>query len=140
MEIRKACKMLFVLSAASLVLPWFSYSPNIMGYCWGSEFYVLFLIPMVLVWYCLFGRGSALSLSAAGILGGLGNIGVLVYALGFWQQRHNIVGGFHPETGIHAALAGFWISASLFGLLLVLVTALAFRGTAEKGGERPCCC
>ena len=139
MEMKKARKVLFVLSAASLVLPWFSYSPNIMRYCWASEFCVLFVIPMFLVWYCFFGRGPALCLSALGILGSLGNIGVLIYALGFWQQRHNIVGGFHPETGIHTAVAGFWISASLFGILLILVVIQAIRRITEKGGEIPCC-
>ena len=49
----KATKMLFVLSVASLVLPWFTYNSKIMGYCFGSEFYVYFIAPMILVWYAL---------------------------------------------------------------------------------------
>lgn len=124
----KACKMLFALCVVALVLPWFTYSSRVMGYCWGAGFYIYFLIPMALVAYHLFGNGA----KALGVLGCAGNIAALIYSLGIWQEHHNIRGGYHFTDGVRTATACFWIAAALYVLLFVLVAA-SKKNASERG-------
>ena len=133
---RKATKMLFVLSVASLVLPWFTYNSKIMGYCFGSEFYVYFIAPMILVWFALFGKGHVW----LGMFGAMTNMAVLVYALGGWMKIHNISSVFLLKEGIHTSVFGFWVSFVLFGLLLASMIADNLKMSRNAETEvRPCC-
>jgi len=136
MDIRKASKMLFVLSAASLVLPWFTYNAEIMGYCFGSEFYVYFVAPMVMLWLALFGKGHVL----LGIFGAMTNIAILVYALGGWMKIHNISSEFMLIEGIHTSVFGFWVSFVLFGALLASVITENMKMNRNEGTEVAECC
>lgn len=136
MDIRKAAKMLYILSAASLVLPWFTYNADIMGYCFGSEFYVFFIIPMLMVWYMLYGNGPGW----LGLLGVLMNLTVLVYALGGWMRLHNITSVYMLKEGIHTAVSGFWVSCILFISLLAAVAADVLTENHNTEGEDFACC
>lgn len=133
---RKATKMLFVLSVASLVLPWFTYNSKIMGYCFGSEFYVYFIAPMILVWYALFGKGHVL----LGVFGAMTNMAVLVYALGGWMKIHNISSEFLLREGIHTSVYGFWVSFVLFGFLLAsMITDILMMSRNGESEAMTCC-
>lgn len=133
---RKATKMLFVLSVASLVLPWFTYNSKIMGYCFGSEFYVYFIAPMILVWFALFGKGHVL----LGVFGAMSNMAVLVYALGGWMKIHNISSEFLLREGIHTSVSGFWISFALFGCLLAsMITDILMMSRNAESEAMTCC-
>ena len=136
MYTRKVTKMLFVLSASSLVLPWFTYNYQIMGYCFGSEFYVYFIAPMVLVWYALFGKGHVL----LGVLGAMSNMAVLVYALGGWMKIHNISSDFLLREGIHTSVYGFWVSFVLFGCMLASMITDILMTSSNAESEAVICC
>ena len=134
MKENKASKILFILCTASLVLPWFSYSASMMGYCWGSEFYIFFIAPMVFTGYALFGKGRDLSKDILGVLGCCADLCALVWSLGTWQERHNIRKGFYFMDGIRTATVCFWITAFFHVLLFITVIASAAKKTGKGRG------
>lgn len=134
MSDKKTAKILFILCTVTLVLPWFTFSGTMMGYCWGAEFYVFFLVPMILVWYCLFGKGTRGMQNILGILGCSGNIGALIWSLGSWQERHNICGGFHFLDGLRTATACFWCTVAVHILLFAEVSISAANREQKRGG------
>ena len=134
MSEKKRIKILFVLCVVTLVLPWFTYSARMMGYCWGAEFYAFFLLPMLLIGHSLFGRGTEAPRNVLGVFGCVGDIGALIYAVGIWQERHNIRGGFFFMDGVRTATVCFWITAALHLLLFAAVSVSALKDLTKKGG------
>ena len=127
MKENKARKILFVLSVASLVLPWFTYSASMMGYCWGSEFNIFFLTPMAVIGYALFGTVRDRPKEILGILGCSADLCALVWSLGTWQERHNIRKGFFFMEGVRTATVCFWITTAVHVVLFITVISSAAK-------------
>lgn len=109
----RALKGLYVLSLLSLLFPWFTYNPSVMGYCWGWQFFSLFLIPMTVIAAYLFRFTGNRFLRILSQVCTLGNLASMVIALGSWQAACNIRGGFHWADGFRTAQPTFWLSAWL---------------------------
>ena len=39
----------YLLFLISVFLPWFTYNPKVMGYCWGFQFFYLWLVPVIII-------------------------------------------------------------------------------------------
>lgn len=113
MNSKQFLKLLYILSALSLFLPWFSYNPDVMGYCRGINFLGWFLLPMLVIGAALFGRRSPLGVLLTE-LSLAANLAVLAVAFGRWQEVFNIQAGFRWCEGFEAARMGYWISLGLF--------------------------
>ena len=108
----------YLLFLISLFLPWFTYNPKVMGYCWGFQFFFMWFVPVTIVGIYVFWKAttwifvlSELSLAAL--------LGSYVFAFGRWQEMCNIISGFQWKDGLHTATAGFWVSAALFLILAI---------------------
>lgn len=119
-------KLLYLLSAVTIFLPWFTYRPEIMGYCWGYAFLGWLLPPMAVVAAALFKPSAGRLLCALGGLCAVLQLAVVLLAMGFWQDVRNIQAGFH-WTG-STALPGYWLAVLLF-----FVFCIAFETEAVKG-------
>lgn len=128
-----ALKGSYILAAGSLFLPWFTYNASMMGYCWGYQFLPWFLVPCFIIGLSLFkGQGNATwtFLTEVSLLT---NLGLFVFALGYWQRLCNIRDGFQLMDGLHTAQFGFWLAVGLHiaFLCLVSVSLLEKRETRE---------
>lgn len=119
----------FMLFLLSVFLPWFTYNPKVMGYCWGFQFYFLWFVPIVIIGIYIFWKSTA----AMFALCELSLIAILVsyvFAFGRWQELCNIISGFQWKDGLHTATVGYWIS---LGLFLVFTFLCQFRrGESEN--------
>ena len=109
-----ALKGLFLLSAASVFLPWFTYNAKVMGYCWGWRFLPWFLPSLVMTGFSLFSKKQGILELLLGELGAAGNLAALILALGQWQEKANIQSGFHWAEGFRTATPAYWLAAVLF--------------------------
>ena len=110
----------YLLFLFSVFLPWFTYNPKVMGYCWGFQFFYLWLVPVIIIGSYVFWRSTA----AIFVLSELSLIVILgsyIVAFGRWQEMCNIITGFQWKDGLHTATVGFWLSFGLFWLLAVLL-------------------
>jgi len=110
----------FVLLLLSIFLPWFTYNPKVMGYCWGFQFVHLWLVPVIIIGIYVFWKSTAAmfvlcELSLIAILGSY------IVAFGRWQEMCNIITGFQWKDGLHTATVGYWLSLGIFLLLVVLL-------------------
>ncbi len=114
MKMKRLLKVLFLLSAASLLLPWFTYNPRIMGYCWGFAFAKWYAVPMVMtgVYLYILPNGKLAAFLAELSVGM--NLWICVIAFGRWQEAANIAAGYRWSDGLRTAQPGFWIAAGLF--------------------------
>jgi len=120
MKEKKLLRILYVLSVVSIFLPWFTYNPNIMGYCWGYFFVKWFAVPQIIIGLYLFGREKIAPPAELAQVCMVGNLAVLAVALGKWQEVCNIIQGFHWEDGFHTALPTFWAAVAIFTAMLIL--------------------
>lgn len=127
MEQKKNSVGLYVLCVFSLLLPWFTYNPDVMGYCRGYAFLKWFLVPMVVIGIYLLSMKKSKAHFLLCECSLVTNLAVLVVALGRWQETCNIQSGFHWEDGFRTALPTYWISAALFLILFVVFQVESFR-------------
>lgn len=128
-----ALNSLYVLTVFSLFLPWFTYNASIMGYCWGFQFLLFFLIPFCISGLYLFRFRSSLLWSVLCQVSVLADLGILVHILGYWQKYRNIRDGFQLSDGLHTAQIGFWLAVGLHIAFLIMVNVSLLRrnGTGE---------
>lgn len=113
MNKKRILKTLYILTVFSVFLPWFTYNPDVMGYCWGYAFLGWLLVPLVVIGIYLFGKRSYLMILLSE-LSLITNLVILVVAFGRWQEVCNIQAGFHWADGFKTAQIGYWISLGLF--------------------------
>lgn len=102
----------YVCMVISLFLPWFTYDARMMGYCWGTQYVLYFLIPLVLVGLYLFSAKSNWLHIILAEFGAVMNLVLLVLIFGTWQEGRNIVAGFHWRDGFETAQPAFWCAAA----------------------------
>lgn len=135
MKNKRLLKVLYLLSMASLLLPWFSYNPRMMGYCWGLSFAKWFALPMAVLGVSLFARPESKPLAILGEFSAAINLLLCVMAFGRWQVFANIAAGFRWADGWRTARPGFWVAAALFFLLFAVFSwgfAKGQLGRTEK--------
>ncbi len=120
MKSLKLLKLLFVLSAASLLLPWFTYNFKMTGFCWGWEFLKFMLIPCIITGLWLFKRPESRCMGILALISMVINAGIVLAAPGCWQIMHNITGSFLYRAGLSTALPTFYAAAALHLLLPIL--------------------
>ncbi len=121
MKDRLYLRTAYILSVLSIFLPWFTYNPKVMGYCWGYRFLPWMAVPLVITALYVFSREQKLPLAILAELGAAANLGILVVVLGSWQEFANIIDGFQWKDSLHTATVGYWISAMLFLTQFVLL-------------------
>jgi len=102
----------YVLQIISLFLPWFTYNAKVMGYCWGTQYILHFLIPLAMIGVYLFCVRTGILHVIFAEFGALMYIVLLVLVFGNWQEGRNIVSGFHWGDGFRTAQPGFWLAAA----------------------------
>ena len=124
----------YVLFIISLFLPWFTYNAKVMGYCWGTQYILYFLIPLAAVGAYLFCEQPGLVRILLAEFGSVMCIVLLVIVFGTWQEGRNIIAGFHWRDGFRTAQPAFWFAAACAVLVLVLLQFHIFFGN-----ETVCC-
>ena len=126
-------KGLYVLILLAFCLPWFTYNPAVMGYCWGFQFLPFFLISFCISGLYLFRFRSSLFLGILCQVSALADVGILVHILGYWQKYRNIRDGFQLLDGLRTARFGFWLAVGLHIAFLIMVNVSLLRrnGTGE---------
>ncbi len=114
-------QFVYVLTAFSLALPWFTYDAKMMGYCWGFRFLHWMAVPMAATALYVFSIEKKTIKAILAEISTVVNLGILVIAFGRWQEFSNIVEGFQWNDGLHTATVGYWISAVSFLTLFVLL-------------------
>lgn len=110
----------FLLFLFSAFLPWFTYNPKVMGYCWGFQFFYFWLIPVIIIGIYVFWKSTA-AMFVLSELSLIAVLGTYIFAFGRWQEFCNIISGFQWKDGLHTATVGYWLSLGLFLLLVVLL-------------------
>ena len=127
-----ALKGSYILAAGSLFLPWFTYNASMMGYCWGYQFLPWFLVPCFIIGLSLFksqGNATWTFLTEVSLLT---NLGLFVFALGYWQRLCNIRDGFQLMDGLHTAQGGYWLSLGLHTALFILFRVHLYGSNKEE--------
>ena len=125
-------KIFYVLGILSFLLPWFTYDASIMGYRRGYIFLFLFLIPVILIGFCLFLNKPNRLFRILAQISMVWNLICMVIALGIWQEVCNIKSGFHLLEGIKTAQPGFWFAAVVNIALFILYQINAGQARAAK--------
>ena len=105
---KKVRYFIWAVSLLPLFLPWFSFNIKVTTGCWGYSFLPELLVPIILI-----SASTFVNKKYSWILGTLGNIlyiGVLILAIGMWQERTNILEGMNWTAGINTFLWGYWVS------------------------------
>lgn len=105
---KKVKYLVWAVSLLPLFLPWFSFNTKVTTGCWGYSFLPELLVPIILI-----SAATFVNKKYSWILGTLGNflyIGVLILAIGMWQERTNILKGMNWTAGINTFLWGYWAS------------------------------
>lgn len=110
-----------VLFVITLFLPWFTYNPKVMGYCWGTQYVLYFIIPVVLVGTYIFSAHPRLVSMILAEFGSVMQIALLVVIFGTWQEGRNIAAGFRWLDGFRTAQPGFWLAAACTLLTFILL-------------------
>ena len=121
MKTESTLKIIFLLAVVSIFLPWFTYDPELMGYCWGWQFLKWLLLPMFMIGSYLFTDVRNIIVFIATELCMVVNLAVLVIAFGRWQEVCHMIGGYHWEDGFPTAQPGYWISVVVFSALAVVL-------------------
>ena len=124
----RVLKILYVVCACTLFLPWFTYDSKMMGYCWGWQFLVWFLPSMAVIGLYLFMFRQHELMQHLSLLGGFVNLILLVIIFGRWQSACNIKGGINWMDGFVTATPMFWLTALAFGLLFGGFLLLSISG------------
>lgn len=121
----------YIGAVLSVFLPWFSYNPTVMGYCWGYSFVKWFAVPMIVFAITMAVKRRNKVIVTLSELSLVTNLFILIYAFGGWQEVHNIGGTFNLAEGFITATPYFWLSVVLYLSLFWL-----FQWWLLTGGER----
>lgn len=116
MNRKRVLKTLYILAVLSVFMPWFTYNPDVMGYCWGYAFLGRLLIPLAVIGVYLFCKRSNLMILLSE-LSLVVSLAVLVVAFGRWQEVCNIQAGFRWADGFKTSQIGYWISLGLYATM-----------------------
>lgn len=103
--------VVYILQIVSMFLPWFTYNAKVMGYCWGIQYILYFLLPLAMVASFLFSRSPNLVQIILAEFGSVMNLVLLILVFGTWQEGRNIIEGFHWRDGFRTAQPAFWCAA-----------------------------
>ena len=117
----RIAKGIFLLAALSLLLPWFSFAPDIMGYCRGTVFAPRLALPMIALACCLFSGAAAGWVRPLAVFSAGAALALLLLIPGWWMSAWNMVGGFHWRSGIHGARPCYWLALALYTAQLAAV-------------------
>lgn len=125
MKKRNAVKLLSVLACLSLLLPWFSWNPGVMGYCYGFDFALFLGVPLLgaggYLWWSPAGRGFGVLAGACAVLVVAGT----VLAIGYWQILWNMTGQW--KFMLKPVLPGYWVSLAVYIALFATVLIKIFN-------------
>ncbi|MGM9521559.1 MAG: hypothetical protein ACI3VB_03690 [Oscillospiraceae bacterium] len=127
MKSDRLLKFLYLLTAAALVLPWFTYDARIMGFCWGYYFICWFFFPLLVTGVFVFCGFRSRLLCAITEACAAAELAILVMALGRWQEVCNITGGFQWADGLRTALPTYWLAVLIFLLFFAALQVQIFR-------------
>ena len=126
-------KILHFFACLCLLLPWFSWNPGVMGYCFGFDFALFLSVPLlvtgVYLWSEPAGRGF-------GILAGFcaaAVVAVAVLAIGCWQNLFNMTGQW--KFMLKPVLPGYWLSLAMYTALFAAVQIKIFKNKKSFTGE-----
>lgn len=130
--VSRAARGLFVLCVACLLLPWFTYGPE-MSACRGVAFLVELFAPMTVAALFLFrGRGRRAWAMLCEV-GALASLAIVISALGSWQEIWNIKGGLDWAGGVYTATAWYWLSLGLYLALALVIQPLVLQTMRADG-------
>ena len=130
--VSRVARGLFFLCVACLLLPWFTYGPE-MSPCRGAAFLVELFTPMTVAALFLFrGRGSR-AWAMLGEVGVLAALAIAILALGRWQEIGNIKGGLDWASGVYTATAGYWLSLGCYLALVIVIQPLVLQTMRADG-------
>lgn len=109
----------YLLFLISVLLPWFTYNPEVMGYRYGVIFLPWMIVPLIVMGISVFLKRKTI-LVVLGELGIFLMAGMYIEALGHWQEYCNIKTGYHWGEGVYTATAGYWLSLGLFLVFTVI--------------------
>ena len=77
----------FLLAALSLLLPWFSFAPDIMGYCHGTMFALHLALPMIALACCLFSGATGAWVRPLAIFSAGAALALMLLIPGWWMTE-----------------------------------------------------
>lgn len=119
MKNKRFLKVIFMLCAASLCLPWFTYNANVMGYRWGLMFAGWYALPFILIGFHLFGKRANELTAILAEVSVTVNLAITATVFGRWQEYCNIAPGFRWLDGFRTAQPGFWVAVAMMVILFV---------------------
>ena len=131
MRKKRLLKVLYFFELLTFFLPWFSYNPKIMGYCWGFEFITWFILPFAILAIYLFGKKETM-ISVLAEISSIINIVLSVIIFGRWQEKHNIIEGYHFADGFKTAQPAFYGSFFLFLTFCILLQYTLIKERANE--------
>lgn len=117
----------FCLSGLSLLLPWFSWNPGVMGYCIGFEFALYLGLPWLVLGVYVWSEPVGRAFGVIAEFCAVALVDIAVLAIGFWQVQRNMIS--HWRFSLAPVLPGYWISLALYLALFVAVQFKIFTRT-----------
>lgn len=130
--VSRAARGLFVLCVACLLLPWFTYGPE-MSPCRGVAFLVELFAPMAVAALFLFRERGHRAWAMLCEVGALASLAIVISAIGRWQEIWNIKGGLDWAGGVYTATAWYWLSLGLYLALTVVIQPLVLQTMRADG-------
>ena len=130
--VSRVARGLFFLCVACLLLPWFTYGPE-MSACRGTVFLVELFTPMAVTALFLFrGRGSR-AWAMLGEVGVLAALAIAISTIGRWQEVWNIKGGLDWAGGVYTATVWYWLSLACYLALVIVIQPLVLQTMRVDG-------
>ncbi len=130
--VSRAARGLFVLCGACLLLPWFTYGPE-MSPCRGVAFLVELFTPMAAAALFLFRERGHRTWAMLGEIGVLASLTIVISTIGRWQEIGNIKGGLDWAGGVYTATAWYWLSLGCYLALVIVIQPLVLQTMRADG-------
>jgi len=132
MKEKTIARVLYILMLFCVMLPWFTYNPKMMGYCWGWQFLLWMAVPMIGTGIAAFQKEQRTLIWFSALVCQLVNLMILVLALGSWQQVCNIRAGFQWQDGLETATTGYWAAVCVYLLFFWFCAGNMIHSIAGK--------
>ena len=132
MKEKAIARGLYILMVVCVLLPWFTYNPKMMGYCWGWQFLLWMSVPMIGTGIAVFQKEHRALIWVSALVCQIVNLMILVLALGRWQEVCNIRAGFQWQDGLETATAGYWMTVCVFFVFFWFCIGKLIRCIAGK--------
>lgn len=132
--VSRAARGLFFLCVACLLLPWFTYGPE-MSPCRGVAFLVELFAPMAVAALFLFRERGHRAWAMLCEVGALASLAIVISAIGRWQVIGNIKNGLDWAGGVDTATAWYWLSLGLYLALAVVIQPLVLQTMRAEGHD-----